>query len=77
MGLLYLGVDGMQPPAASLHLTQADWQVADAPGFSAPPLALDSNALPGTWRQVVLPLALPIALLRQANTDTHATINAT
>ncbi|MFZ6759887.1 ATP-binding protein [Undibacterium sp. Ji50W] len=73
--LLSLSADGVQPPAASMHLTQADWQVADAPGFSAPPRTLDSKDLADTWRHVVLPLALPIALLRQASTD--STINAT
>lgn len=57
---------GMAQPAESLHMTQAEWQVVDAPGFSAPPATLDSRTLPDAWQHVSLPLALPIALLRQA-----------
>ncbi|HEV7776846.1 MAG TPA: sensor histidine kinase [Luteibacter sp.] len=53
-------------PNASLHLTQADWQVQDSPGFSTPPMAWHGSDLPGTWRPVTLPLALPIDLMRQA-----------
>jgi signal transduction histidine kinase len=74
-GALYLDAEVGQSPTASLHLTQADWQVTDAPGFSAPPPTLDSKALPDTWQHVELPLALPIALLRQA--DTNASTNVT
>lgn len=74
VGALYLEGDGVQPPTESLHLTQADWQVANAAGFSAPPATLDSQALPNAWQHVVLPLALPVALLRQANPN--ATIGA-
>ncbi len=56
-----------QVPAGALHLTQADWQSADAPGFSiTPPPTLDSLALPARWQAVALPLAPPVALLRQA-----------
>lgn len=67
VGTFYLETVDELPSTASLHLTQADWQVADAPGFSAPPPTLDSKALPDRWQHVELPLALPIALLRQAN----------
>jgi len=48
------------------HMTQADWQVQDAPGFSVPTPTQDSRALPARWQPVELPLAMPIALLRQA-----------
>jgi signal transduction histidine kinase len=61
VGTWYLAAGGAQPSSASQHLTQADWQVADAPDFSAPPLTVDSKALAGTWQHAVLPLALPIA----------------
>jgi signal transduction histidine kinase len=75
VGAWYLVAGGTPSPSASLHLTQADWQRANAPGFSAPPPTLDSKALPGAWQRVDLPLALPIALLRQANL--HAPTGAT
>lgn len=68
-GAFYLEAYGGHPPTANLHLTQADWQVTDAPGFNAPPPTLDSKALPDAWRHVALPLALPIALLRQAEAN--------
>lgn len=67
VGAWYLAADGTQPPSASLHLTQADWQVVDAPDFSAPPLTQDSQALAGTWRHVALPQALPFAVPHQAD----------
>lgn len=70
VGTWYLAAGGVQPPSANLHLTQADWQAADAPDFSAPPPTQDSQTLPDAWQRVVLPLALPIALLRQANPHT-------
>lgn len=66
IGAFFGGTAGLLHSEAVLHLTQADWQVDDSPGFSAPPLKQDSSALPDTWKQVALPLALPIALLRQA-----------
>lgn len=58
---------GREPPAASLHLTQADWQVDDATGFSEPPPTLDGNAMPDAWQRVALPMARSIALVRQAS----------
>ena len=72
VGAFYAEADRAWPPETSLHLTHAEWQVADAPGFSAPPPSLDSKALPATWRHVVLPLALPIALLDQAEASASA-----
>ena len=36
IGAFYAEADRAWPPEASLHLTEAEWQVADAPGFSAP-----------------------------------------
>lgn len=53
-------------PAAGLHITEAQWQVTEGRGFTAPPLLLDSDALPHAWQAVELPHALPVALLRQA-----------
>lgn len=75
VGAWYVEADSIQPPAASMHLTQADWQVADAPGFSAPPPALDSKALPDAWQHVVLPLALPIAVLPQTLRQTDSNVS--
>lgn len=72
IGAFYAEADRAWPTEASLHLTEAEWQVADAPGFSAPPPSLDSKALPATWRRVVLPFALPIALLDQAEANASA-----
>ncbi|TKC87741.1 sensor histidine kinase [Trinickia terrae] len=66
VGIFYSQAGSEPPPAASLHLTQADWQVDDAPGFSEPPPTLDSASLPDTWQRVALPLARSIALARQA-----------
>jgi signal transduction histidine kinase len=57
------------PADAALHLTQADWQVQDAPAFSTPPATQDSQALAPQWQAVSLPLALPIALLNQAGSQ--------
>jgi len=52
-----------------LHMTRADWQETDTETQGTPvlPLAVDSQALPPAWQPVELPLALPIALLRQAD----------
>jgi signal transduction histidine kinase len=49
-----------------LHITQAEWQVQDAPGFNAAPTTLDSKTLPDAWQPVQLPHALSVSLLRQA-----------
>lgn len=65
VGAWYLAGGGAQPASASLHLTQADWQVADAPDFSAPPLTQDSKALAGPWQHAELPSALPAAATDQ------------
>ncbi|WP_233805307.1 sensor histidine kinase [Paraburkholderia sp. HP33-1] len=66
VGIFYSQAGSEETPAASLHLTQADWQVDDVPGFSEPPPTLDSSSLPDTWQRVALPLARSIALARQA-----------
>lgn len=77
VGAIYLNADGESLPAANVHLTQAEWQVTDARGFTAPPSTLDSNSLPNAWRQVALPLDLPIALLRQAHANAVTTAGQT
>ena len=66
VGAWYLAAGGAQPASAGLHLTQADWQVADAPDYTAPPLTQDSKALAGAWERAVLPSALPAAALDPA-----------
>lgn len=53
-------------PAASLHITQAEWQTTASPGFSAAPATLDQVTLPAAWQSVELPHALSVSLLRQA-----------
>jgi signal transduction histidine kinase len=58
--------------SAALHMTQADWQEEDTPAIQELPLAVDSRALPLAWQPVELPLALPIALLRQADSASNA-----
>ena len=77
IGVLLAGTVGSQQSHALLHLTRADWQVDDAPGFSNPAPLQDSSALPNTWEQVELPLALPIALLRQAEATSTRTTRTT
>lgn len=74
VGIFYSGAGSRRLSSASLHLTQMDWQVDDAQGFNVPPPALDSASLPNTWQRAALPLAPPIALLRQASTKTKATL---
>ena len=63
----FFGGPSGAPKPAAMHITHADWQVTEAPGFREPSLRMDSRALPDTWQPVELPLALPIALLRQAD----------
>jgi signal transduction histidine kinase len=70
----YAQANGSQPSAASLHLTQAEWQIADAPGLREPPATLDSQALPDAWQHVVLPLALPIAVPPQTDTKVSTAV---
>lgn len=67
VGALYFLADGVGTPAGSAHLTRADWQAVASRGYSAPPATLDAGALPPVWQPVTLPLALPISLLRQAD----------
>ncbi len=74
MAAFFGRTEGGQEPAAT-HIARADWQVTDAPGFRAPSITMDSKGLPDTWQPVELPLALPIALLRQA--DGRASMGAT
>jgi len=52
--------------APSLHITEVEWQVLNAPGFSAAPPTQDSASLPTAWQPVDLPHAPPVSLLRQA-----------
>ncbi len=61
---------GKYPPGATQHITRADWQVQRANGFMAPPLIFSGQQLPDAWQPVELPLALPIALLDQADANT-------
>ncbi|TKC88063.1 sensor histidine kinase [Trinickia terrae] len=61
-----------RPVETAVHLTQADWQVTDAPDFNAPPHVLDSHILPDSWRHVTLPSALPDAAPRPANANLAA-----
>lgn len=77
VGAIYLDADGESFPAANLHLTQAEWQVTDARGFTTPSATLDSHSLPNAWRHVALPLDLPIALLRQAHANAITTAGQT
>ncbi|WP_411877766.1 ATP-binding protein [Polaromonas sp. YR568] len=46
-----------------LHLTAAELFAVDGHGFSPPPYALDTSALPGPWTPVALPHALPPQLV--------------
>ena len=71
---LSLAVSGIQRSGECLHLTQASWQEVETPGFSAPPVSLDSGSLPDAWHATALPLAMhPPATApadsRKANTD--------
>lgn len=77
IGALYLGWSHLQQPEDSLHMTQADWQVTDSHGWSAPLPVLNSRDLPTNWTHVDLPLAPPIALLRQADATTSGAITRT
>jgi signal transduction histidine kinase len=77
IGAFLGGTAGLQQSDSLLHLTRADWQVDEASGFSTPPLKQDSGALPDTWKRIELPLALPIALLRQAEAASTRTTRTT
>jgi signal transduction histidine kinase len=76
-GALYLDWDHLQQPADSLHFTEADWQVTSTSKWSAPLPTLNSRDLPANWTHVDLPLALPIALLRQADSRTAGAFTRT
>jgi len=62
----FFAAPGMGKESAAIHITSADWQVQEAPGFRELPSAVQSEALPASWQTVGLPLAPPIALLHQA-----------
>jgi len=66
----YVSAANAHTPASALHLTQAQWQLANGPGMTPPPSLMDNESLPANWQTVALPLALPIALLRQAKSGT-------
>jgi signal transduction histidine kinase len=70
----YFSASGVHHESAVLHMVQADWQEedAEAAGFRPVPLAVDSKTLPPAWQPVGLPLALPVALLRQADGSASA-----
>lgn len=74
VGIFFSGNGGKHSSATSLHLTQADWQVDDAIRFRAPSPTQDSASLPDTWQRATLPLAPPIALLRQASANANTTL---
>lgn len=65
-----LSVDKGHSETAGLHLTQAQWLQQQVPGYTAPPAALDSRTLQGTWQTTTLPFKPSIALLRQAKSGT-------
>ena len=71
VGVWYLAADSSQSEPASVHLTQASWQVSDAPGFNAPSGKFDSKTLNGQWQQISLPLSLPLAEKSEAHSE-HA-----
>ncbi len=50
-----------------LHLTAAGLFAVEGHGFSPPPYALDTAALPGPWTPVALPHALPPQLVPPGN----------
>ncbi|MFS2135113.1 ATP-binding protein [Duganella sp. Dugasp56] len=77
VAVLYLLAGGVHAPGASTQLTAADWQAVDSGSFAEPPPVQDSAALPADWRRVQLPLAMPIALLRQARAYGAAQAHAT
>jgi signal transduction histidine kinase len=70
----YRGMADNPSSDTSLHLTQADWQVQAASGFTTPATEWNDRDLPNAWRSVTLPLALPIDLLRQAESNKAARV---
>jgi signal transduction histidine kinase len=72
VGAWYLETEdspGSRPAAASIHLTQADWQTTDAPGLSTPPPVFDSASLPDAWQHTKLPAALPVPIVTPDSGD--------
>ena len=49
-----------------VHITQAEWQMVETPGFNPPAVLLHREGQPLPWKTVDLPLAPSIALLHQA-----------
>ncbi|WP_118180083.1 sensor histidine kinase [Paraburkholderia phosphatilytica] len=72
VGVWYLEAGDAGAGQRATHLTQADWVVTDADGFSAPPANVDSDALPNAWRPVTLPAALPAAAPKLDNVRARA-----
>jgi signal transduction histidine kinase len=86
VGAWYVEADDIQPgqpSAASVRLTQADWQVADGPAAGTPPSTLDSKTLPDAWQHIALPRVLPVVppyqsdANRSADADTAAHLRTT
>lgn len=59
----HASADTTQTPASALHLTQAQWHLANGSGMTPSSPVIDSESLPTAWQTVTLPLALPIAPL--------------
>jgi signal transduction histidine kinase len=72
IGAFFGGTVGLRQPQSQLHMKHAEWQVDDAPRFSTPAPTQDSRALPDTWKNIELPFAPSIALLRQAESPATA-----
>lgn len=75
VGVWYLAADSKQSESVSVHLTQASWQISDAPNFNAPSGKFDSKTLSGQWQRISLPLSLPLAEKSEAHSE-HATNSA-
>lgn len=74
VGMFYSEAGSESSSAASLHLTQMDWQDSEASGFQAPPATFDSASLPNAWQHAALPFAPSIALLRQAGAKARSRV---
>ena len=51
----FFAAPGVGKEPSAIHITHAEWQVEEAPGFRELPLAVQSDALPATWQTVELP----------------------
>lgn len=74
VGMFYSEAGSESSSATSLHLTQMDWQDAQASGFQTPPATFDSASLPNAWQHAALPFAPSIALLRQAGAKAQSRV---